>query len=190
MSWTFVPDPFAIRRLRLALRISGLRRSAAVIARSLVSEGTTGFPSASSVGTSGSVDGGGTPKAGDTKLLRHLKAENSAMRVRLQRLESGAPLSPKSGGAGGKKSKFVNSNAGGSGETVRQQRQDSQELKAQNAQLQKRLEKYRKREMELLRALKAQQLRRSGAGSGGSRERSGSGASSGRGAGSPLRQES
>lgn len=128
---------------------------------------------------------GGTSKAGDMKLLRHLKAENSAMRVRLQRLESGAPLSPK-GGAAGKKSKFVNSS--GDSEAVRQQRQDSQELKAQNAQLQKRIEKYRKREMELLRALKAQQLRRTGVGSqGGRSERS---SSSGRPVGSPLRQES
>ena len=153
--------------------------------------GKSGFSKTPASSGSG---GGGTPKAGDTKLLRHLKAENSAMRVRLQRLESGAPLSPKSGGAGGasggSKSKFVNSNAGGSGQANRQQRQDSQELKAQNAQLQKRLEKYRKREMELLRALKAQQLRRSGAGSGGGRERSGSSSSSGRSAGSPLRQES
>jgi len=56
------------------------------------------------------------------------------------------------------------------------------DLKGQNAQLQKRLEKYRKREMELLRALKAQQLRRSSAGGG-----SGGGGSSG---GSPLRQVS
>ena len=128
---------------------------------------------------------GGSSKAGDMKLLRHLKAENSAMRVRLQRLESGAPLSPK-GGAAGKKSKFVNS--GGDSEAVRQLRQDSQELKAQNTQLQKRIEKYRKREIELLRALKAQQLRRTGVGSqGGRSERS---SSSGRAVGSPLRQES
>ena len=109
------------------------------------------------------------------------------------RLESGAgPISPKSGAGGvatSKNSKFVNSNADGRSEALRQQRQDLQELKAQNVQLQKRLEKYRKREMELLRALKAQQLRRSGAVSGSGRERSGSagGRSS---AGSPLRQES
>ena len=149
--------------------------------------GKSGFgrPSSNEQRGSSSRGGSSSSKAADTKLLRHLKAENSAMRVRLQRLESGAPVSPKGSG----KSKFVNSNAGGMGQTVREQRQDSQELKAQNVQLQKRLEKYRKREIELLRALKAQQLRRTGAGGGGSgsRERS---SSAGRQPGSPLRQES
>ena len=103
--------------------------------------GKSGFGRPSSDEQRGTTSGGrssSSSKAADTKLLRHLKAENSAMRVRLQSLESGAPVSPKGSG----KSKFVNSNAGGMGETVRQQRQDSQELKAQNMQRQKRLEKY------------------------------------------------
>jgi hypothetical protein len=76
---------------------------------------------------------------------------------------------------------FVFFCSGGSADD-RKDKQDMLDLKGQNAQLQKRLEKYRKREMELLRALKAQQLRRSSAGGG-----SGGGGSSG---GSPLRQVS
>ena len=108
--------------------------------------------SSSSSSSSSSPKGG---SGGAEKLARHLKAENSSLRVRLQKLEK---EQKGSGGGSGESSKFVNSNVG-----ERKEKQDVLELKGQNVQLQRRLEKYRKREMELLRALKAQQLRRSGA---------------------------
>jgi hypothetical protein len=112
--------------------------------------------SSSSSSSSSSPKGG---SGGAEKLARHLKAENSSLRVRLQKLEKEQKGSGSSGGSGsGESSKFVNSNVG-----ERKEKQDVLELKGQNVQLQRRLEKYRKREMELLRALKAQQLRRSGA---------------------------
>jgi hypothetical protein len=114
--------------------------------------------SSSSSSSSSSPKGG---SGGAEKLARHLKAENSSLRVRLQKFEKEQKGSgSSSGGCSGssESSKFVNSNVG-----ERKEKQDVLELKGQNVQLQRRLEKYRKREMELLRALKAQQLRRSGA---------------------------
>ena len=110
--------------------------------------------------------------------------------MRLQKVEREVgPGSPKSGA-----SKFINSEASGGSADERKDKQDMSDLKGQNAQLQKRLEKYRKREMELLRALKAQQMRRTGdpnKGGGsitqlGGRSSSTSGEGSG---GSPLRQQ-
>jgi hypothetical protein len=129
-----------------------------------------GFGKGSNDSPKSGGSGGGSGQ--NNKLLRHLKAENSSLRVRLAKLENGS-------GGGGSPSKFINSNESGGSADDRKEKQDLLDLKGQNAQLQKRLEKYRKREMELLRALKAQQLRRSSAGSSG-----------GGGVGSPLRQQS
>jgi kinesin family member 12 len=84
------------------------------------------------------------------KLIRKVKAENSSLRMRVQRLEKSLKNSGESG-----KFRTADSNARDDRESER----DVIALQQMNVELQKRLEKYRKREMELLRALKAQQAK-------------------------------
>ena len=89
-------------------------------------------------------------EANKDKFIRKIKAENSSLRMRVQRLEK----SVKQGGEG---VKFRQSDTNKSDD--RESERDVIALQQMNVELQKRLEKYRKREMELLRALKAQQAK-------------------------------
>ena len=82
--------------------------------------GAGGGKNPSSSSSSSSSSSNSSKNAGDHKLLRHLKAENSALRVRLQRLErDGGPGSPK---GSGKQSKFVNADGVGGSKDSRQVR--------------------------------------------------------------------
>ena len=78
-----------------------------------------------------------------------MKAENSSLRIRVQRLEK----SLKQGE--GNKFRQIDPEKKNNRESER----DVIALQKMNVELQNRLEKYRKREMELLRALKAQQAK-------------------------------
>ena len=88
-------------------------------------------------------------EGGKDKFIRKMKAENSSLRIRVQRLEK----SLKQGE--GNKFRQIDPEKKNNRESER----DVIALQKMNVELQNRLEKYRKREMELLRALKAQQAK-------------------------------
>ena len=83
------------------------------------------------------------------KFIRKIKAENSSLRMRVQRLEK----SLKQGE--GNKFRQIDTEKKNNRESER----DVIALQKMNVELQNSLEKYRKREMDLLRALKAQQAK-------------------------------
>ena len=88
-------------------------------------------------------------EGGKDKFIRKMKAENSSLRIRVQRLEK----SLKQGE--GNKFRQIDPEKKNNRESER----DVIALQKMNVELQNRLEKYRKREMELLRSLKAQQAK-------------------------------
>ena len=82
------------------------------------------------------------------KFIRKIKAENSSLRMRVQRLKRAW-----------NRAKGINFGKDTEKKNNRESERDVIALQKMNVELQNRLEKYRKREMELLRALKAQQAK-------------------------------